>query len=186
MRSCAGSKSSGPWDSFAANCKSFLTAHQHTPFDLAQFVTPSYAARIAQVMAGTAASLASAPGAPQKFTAIGNAVRGVTVNFRGPQNDNVDHFVVAARSVNENFYRQRVIISEGDNNLISPQTLGLNPGDSFFISVATVDDLGYESLFAYPEVRCDSSSCAVPANAQAAAASVPAAQRPAMEDIDQE
>ena len=146
----------------------------------------SYAARIAQVMAGTAASLASAPGAPQKFTATGNAVLGVTVNFLGPQNDNVDHFVVAARSVNENFYRQRVIISEGDNNLISPQTLGLNPGDSFFISVATVDDLGHESLFAYPEVRCDSSSCAVPANAQAAAAPVPAAQRPAMEDIDQE
>lgn len=168
------------------NCKSFLTAHQHTPFDLPQFVTPSYAARIAQVMAGTAASLARAPGAPQKFTATGNAVRGVTVNFLGPQNDNVDHFVVAARSVNENFYRQRVIISEGDNNLISPQSLGLNPGDSFFISVATVDDLGHESLFAYPEVRCDSSSCAVPANAQAAAAPVPAAQRPAMEDIDQE
>jgi hypothetical protein len=145
-------------------CKSFSTAHQHTPFDLNQFITPSYAARIAQVMAASAASLARAPGAPRNFTATGNAVQGVTVNFVGPQDGNVDHFVVAARSVNENFYRQRVVISEGDDNVVSPQTLGINPGDSFFISVATVDDKGHESLFAYPEVRCDATSCVIPPN----------------------
>ena len=79
----------------------------------------------------------------------------------------------AARSVSENFYRQRVVVDEGDYNVISPQALGLNPGDSFFVSVATVDSNGHESLFAWPEVRCDSSSCAIPSYATAAAQIIP-------------
>ena len=33
--------------------------------------------------------------------------------------------------------------------VIAIVTLGLNPGDSFFFSVATVHDQGHESLFAY-------------------------------------
>jgi hypothetical protein len=147
-----------------AFCKdtTFITTHQHSPSDLVQFITPTYAASIAQVIGAVAASLARAPGAPQNFTASGNAVQGVTLSFNGPQDGDVDHFVVAARSVNENFYRNRVTVSEGDNRLISPQTLGLNAGDSFFVSVSTVDSQGHESLFAYPEVRCDSTSCAIP------------------------
>jgi hypothetical protein len=96
-------------------------------------------------------------------------MQGVTLNFQGPQDGDVDHFVVAARSVNENFYRQRVVVSEGDSQVISPQALGLNPGDSFFVSVATVDSMGHESLFAWPEVRCDSSGCMIPAYAKPAA-----------------
>jgi hypothetical protein len=48
---------------------------------------------------------------------------------------------------------------------ISAQTLGLNSGDSFYISVAAVDSRGHESLFAYPEVRCDANSCAIPSYA---------------------
>lgn len=116
-------------------------------------------------MEAVAASLARAPDAPQNFTANGNAVQGVTLNFNGPQDGDVDHFVVAARSVSENFYRNRVTVSEGDSHLISPQTLGLNPGNSFFVSVSTVDSQGHESLFAYPEVRCDSSSCVIPSYA---------------------
>jgi len=147
-----------------ASCKDFTTSHQHAPGDRNEFITPSYAARIAQVMAATAASLARAPGAPQNFTATGNAVQGASVNFSGPDGDEVDHFVVAARSTNENFYRQRITISKGKPILLTPQALGLNPGDSFFISAASVNDRGQESLFAYPEVRCDSTSCAVPAN----------------------
>jgi hypothetical protein len=147
-----------------AFCKdtSFITTHQHSPNDLAQFITPSYAAGIAQVMASVAASLARAPDSPQNFTATGNAIQGIKLNFDGPQNGDVDHFVVAARSVSENFYRQRIIVSQGDDLLISPQALGLNPGDSFFVSVSTVDSAGHESLFAWPEVRCDSSACAIP------------------------
>jgi hypothetical protein len=162
--SCGGPLPCPPPAQIPAFCKdtTFVTTHQHSPNDLVQFITPSYAANIAQVIGSVAASLARAPGAPQNFTATGNALQGVTVRFNGPQGADADHFIVAARSVNENFYRNRVTVSEGDNQLISPQMLGLNPGDSFFVSVSTVDSQGHESLFAFPEVRCDSSSCAIP------------------------
>lgn len=147
-----------------AFCKdtTFITTHQHSSNDLVQFITPTYAAQIAQVMASVAASLARAPDSPQNFTATGDATQGIMLNFNGPQNGDVDHFVVAARSVSENFYRQRIIVYEGNGQLISPQALGLNPGESFFVSVSTVDGAGHESLFAWPEVRCDSSACAIP------------------------
>ena len=169
------------------HCKSFLTADQHTPFDLPKFVTPSYAARIGQVLAASAASLASAPDAPLNFTATGDAVNGVKVSFQRPHAEQVSHFVIAARPVTENLYHQHVLIEEGDQNkLITPDTLGITPGDAFFVSVASVDSSGHESLFSFPEVRCDSSGCAVPNGVQAAAAPVPAAQRPAMKDIDKE
>ena len=39
---------------------------------------------------------------------------------------------------------------------------------SFFISVAALDNQGHESLFAYPEVRCDSAGCGAPASALSA------------------
>ncbi len=163
--SCGGPLPCPPPANIPASCKdpTFTTTHQHSPNDLVQFITPSYAARIAQVMASVAASLARAPGSPKNFTASDNSAQGVQVSFDGPDGGNVDHFIVAARSVSENFYRQRVAVSSGDQ--VSAQTLGLNPGDSFFISVASVDTQGHESLFAYPEVRCDSTSCAIPANA---------------------
>jgi len=166
-----------------AFCKdlSFITTHQHSPNDLVQFITPSYAARIAQVMASVAASLARAPDSPQNFTATGNSLQGIKLNFNGPQDGDVNHFVVAARSVNENFYRQRMTVSEGDSQLISPQALGLNPGDSFFVSVSTVDSAGHESLFAWPEVRCDSSACAIPPYA---ATSVPTPSATDNQDVD--
>ena len=165
--SCGGTLPCPPPAQIPAYCKdtSFITTHQHSPNDLVQFITPTYAASIAQVMAAVAASLARAPDAPQNFNANGDSAQGVTLSFNGPQNGDVDHFVVAARSVSENFYRQRVVVDEGDNQVISPQTLGLNPGDSFFVSVATVDSNGHESLFAWPEVRCDPSSCAIPSYA---------------------
>ena len=143
-------------------CKdtTFITTHQHSPNDLVQYITPTYASRIAQVMASVAASLARAPLAPTEFNASGNTVKGVRFHFEGPDG-RVDHFVVAARSINENFYRQRVAISD-DGGRISAQTLGFNPGDSFYISVASVDRQGHESLFAYPEVRCDPTACSIP------------------------
>ena len=151
-----------------AFCKdtSFITTHQHSPNDLVQFITPTYAATIAQVIAGVAGNLARAPESPRSFSASGNAMQGVNIKFQEPQGGHVDHFVVAARSVSENFYRQRVTLPHpGQQKQISPQTLGLNPGDSFFLSVASVDKSGHESLFAYPEIRCDSNACVVPANA---------------------
>jgi hypothetical protein len=133
-------------------------------------------------MAAVAASLARAPGAPQEFNASGNAVQGVKLHFDGPDGGHIDHFVVAARSVNENFYRQRFVISDGRR--ISPQDLGLNPGDSFYISVASVDKQGHESLFAYPEVRCDSTSCAIPSYAYNVTAPLPLPPPPPEPDAD--
>jgi peptidase M28-like protein len=163
--SCGGPFPCPPPANVPASCKDFNTSHQHAPGDLNESITPSYAARIAQVMAATAASLARAPDAPQNFTATGDAVQGVRVSFTPPDNlDQDDTFVVAARPVTENFYHQRITVAKKSSTVLTPQALGLNPGDSFFISAATVDGKGHESLFAYPEVRCDSTSCAIPAN----------------------
>jgi len=165
--SCGGPFPCPPPAKLPAFCsQSFLTDHQHNANDLNQFVTPTYAAQIAEVMASVAASLARAPLAPRQFNATGDATNGVTVSFKAPQGGGVDHFVIAARSVNENFYRQPVVLALGNTTqAISPQSLGFTPGDSFFISAASVDKQGHESLFSYPEVRCDSSNCAIPANA---------------------
>jgi hypothetical protein len=89
--------------------------------------------------------------------------------------------VVAARSVSENFYRQRVTLPHpGQQRRISPHKLGLNAGDSFFVSVASVDRQGHESLFTYPEIRCDSNSCVIPPDAK----NVRAPLLPAGEDPD--
>lgn len=170
------------------SCKdtTFITTHQHSPNDLVQFITPSYAARIGQVMAAVAASLARAPFAPQEFTASGNSMQGVRIRFDGPDGGRVDHFVVAARSIKENFYRQRVRVSrDGEDRAISAQTLGLNPGDTFFISVSAVDKQGHESLFAYPEVRCDSTSCALPSYAYDVTAPLPPPP-PAKDDAEED
>jgi Zn-dependent M28 family amino/carboxypeptidase len=164
--SCSGPFPCPPPDNVPASCKDFTTSHQHAPGDRNEFITPSYAARIAQLMAATAASLARAPDAPQNFAATGNATQGVRVSFTPPNNfdQSDDTFVVAARPATENFYHQRVTVAKKGSAILTPQALGLNPGDSFFISVATVDGKGHESLFAYPEVRCDSAGCAVPVN----------------------
>jgi hypothetical protein len=48
---------------------------------------------------------------------------------------------------------------------VAPAELGLAAGESFFISVAAVDAKGHESLFAYPEFRCDAVACAIPPGA---------------------
>jgi hypothetical protein len=171
--SCGGPFPCPPPAQIPDFCKdtTFITTHQHSPNDLVQFITPTYASRIAQVMASVAASLARAPLAPTEFNAKGNTMQGVRFHFEGPDG-HVDHFVVAARSINENFYRQRVVISD-DGGRITAQKLGFNPGDSFYISVASVDEQGHESLFAYPEVRCDSNACAIPSYANDVTAPLP-------------
>jgi Peptidase family M28 len=174
--SCGGPLPCPPPANVPAFCKdtTFITTHQHSPNDQVQFITPTYAATIAQVMAAVAGSLARAPASPQGFKANGNALQGVRIKFDEIEDSHVDHLVVAARSVNENFYRQRLSISGGEEHpVISPQALGLTPGDSFFVSVAAVDKLGHESLFAYPEVRCDSSACAIPPYAYNVTAPLP-------------
>jgi hypothetical protein len=147
-------------------------AHQHSPEDRSTFVTAEYSARIAKVMAATAASLARAPLAPTFPKDAAGAFVVPSVNASGAatlswqSSDRVDHFVIAARATTENFYRQRVTVSgRATSATVTPAQLGLTSGQAFLISVAAVDRNGHESLFAYPEFRCSGSACAVPANA---------------------
>jgi hypothetical protein len=165
--SCGGPYPCPPPKNIPAFCKdiNFITTHQHSPHDLVRFITPTYAATIGKVIAATAASLARAPGSPQNFDATGNAVKGIQIKFDNPAGGNVDHFVAAARSVKENFYRQRITVTHDTHRVITPAELGLKAGESFFVSVAAVDKVGHESLFAYSEVRCDSTACKIPAYA---------------------
>jgi hypothetical protein len=111
------------------------------------------------------ASLARAPGSPLNSDVQGNAVQGIQIKFDNPTGGNVDHFIAAARSVHENFYRRRVTVTHDTKRVITPQEIGIQPGDSFFVSVASLDKVGHESLFAYPEGRCDSTACKTPAYA---------------------
>jgi len=148
-----------------AFCKdvNYKTTHQHSPYDLVQFITPNYSSTIAQVLAAAAASLASAPGSPLNFNATGDSEKGIQISFDDPSGGGVDHFVAAARATSENFYRRRIIVTHNTKRVITPKELGLKAGDSFFVSVASVDKLGHESLFAYSEVRCDTTGCKIPA-----------------------
>lgn len=136
-------------------------AHEHTGQDLFTYVTPAYTARVAQVVAAVAASLARAPDAPGGIAASGNAAA-PTLTWTAPATGNVDHYVVAARSVTDNAYAARVRVGGGATSARpSPTDMGVGGASAYFVSVAAVDAKGHESLFAYPEYRCDSSGCIV-------------------------
>jgi len=137
---------------------------QHAPSDRPEFPTADYEAKIARVMTATLASLARAPNAPVNFVASGDATHGVTVTFSAAPGDEVEKFTVAARATGENFYRARVRV-EQSGAFVTPRQLNMAPGQTFFISVSARGDGGHESLFAYPEFRCDASGCAIPAGA---------------------
>ncbi len=136
-------------------------------------------------MAASAASLARAPGSPKEFAAEGNAAQGVKLSWGGPDGGGVDHFVVAARSTGENFYRSRIAVGDnGKSRTFPTQDLGFSSGESFFVTVAAVDRQGHESLFAYPEFRCDSTGCAIPAGALNVTAPLPPPPSPNDDDED--
>jgi hypothetical protein len=140
-------------------------SHEHSPNDLQMYVTPEYTARIAQVVASVAASLALAPAAPGSISGTGTAM-GAMLTWTAPSSGAVDHYVVAGRPVTENFYHARVGVDAGQTSaVVTPTALGLDPATPYFVSVAAVDAAGHESLFAYPEYRCDTSGCVVPAAA---------------------
>jgi hypothetical protein len=185
--SCGGPYPCPPPKQIPAFCKdpNFITTHQHSPHDLVKFITPTYAANITQVIAASAATLARAPDSPLNFNATGNATSGIQIKFDNPKGGNVDHFVAAARPVTSNFYRKRIIVTHDTHRVITPAELGLKAGDSFFVSVASVDALGHESLFAYSEVRCDSTSCKIPAYANNFKEPLPPAP-PAKDPADKE
>jgi acetylornithine deacetylase/succinyl-diaminopimelate desuccinylase-like protein len=142
-------------------------SHQHSPNDLAQFVTPAYSARVGAIVVAVAAGLARAPTAPQSPMASGSAVAGATLSWSAPASGApVDHYVVVGRDVGENFYHNRVIVpASATSKLVSAAALGIADSTAFFVTVAAVDAKGHESQFAYPEYRCDATSCIVPAGA---------------------
>ena len=120
-------------------------------------------------MASALGHLGRAPN-PPTFTATGDANHGVNVTFAAAAGDRVENFIVAARSTGENFYRARVRV-RGTGAFVTPAQLGLAPGQPFFISVAAQGEGHHESLFGYPEFRCDAAGCAIPAGALAITAS---------------
>jgi hypothetical protein len=74
----------------------------------------------------------------------------------------VDHYVLAARPTTENFYHARVSVPGATlTKIIAPADLGMADTPAFFVSVAAVDAAGHESLFAYPEWRCNAQGCAI-------------------------
>jgi hypothetical protein len=151
---CVDDTSTNPFHNFQ---------RQHTPNDRAEFPTADYEARIAKVMAATLAHLARAPNAPVNFAASGNA-QGVTATFNAAPGDKAGKFIVAARPVTANFHTGRVRV-DGTGAVVTAAQLGIPAGQPFFISVSALGDGNHESLFAYPEVRCDASGCAIPAGA---------------------
>jgi len=68
---------------------------QHAPNDNPAGPTPTYEARIAQVMASALGHLGRAPN-PPTFTATGNA-NSVTLTFTAATGDKVENFIIAAR-----------------------------------------------------------------------------------------
>jgi hypothetical protein len=142
-----------------------VASHQHSPNDLVMYVTPAYTARIAQVVGAVAASLARSPDSPQSMTVTGNAAAPVLA-WLPPSTGAVHHYVVAARAATENLYHVRMVVDAAATHASPlPAALAVNPSQAYFISVGAVDAQGHESLFAYPEYRCDGSGCIVPAAA---------------------
>jgi len=135
---------------------------QHSPNDRPEGPTADYEAKIAQVMGGTLGHLGRAPNSPT-FTATGNANR-VNVTFAAATGDRIEKFIIAARSTTENFYSARVRVG-GTSATLTAAQLGIPAGQPFFISVAAQDNGHHESLFAYPEFRCDAGGCVIPAGA---------------------
>jgi hypothetical protein len=143
-------------------------AHQHTAADQFRYVTPAFTARVAQVVVGTAASLARGPQPPTGFSARLRGSDAVKLKWKPPASGpEVDHYVVSARALTENFYRGQVAVPAGTGKTVVriAEELGIDAGSGFFISVAAVDARGHQSLFSYPEYRCDSNGCAAPAGA---------------------
>jgi hypothetical protein len=153
---CVDDRSANPFHNFQ---------RQHAPNDNPAGPTPTYEAKIAQVMASTLGHLGRAPN-PPTFTATGNATAGVNLTFAAAAGDRIQTFIVAARSTGENFHSGRVRV-RGTSAFVTAAQLGIAPGQPFFISVAAQDDGHHESLFGYPEFRCDASACVVPAGALA-------------------
>jgi len=139
-------------------------AHQHTGDDLFAYVTPEYTASMTKVVVSVASVLARAPIAPKDFTANGSATADLTMTWSA--SPGIDHFVLVARTIDEDLHSVRLRVPSTSNTLTLPSSvLGFEPGKAFYLSIAAVDAAGHESIYAYPEVRCDEAGCAVPEGA---------------------
>jgi hypothetical protein len=103
------------------------------------------------------------------MVATGTSLGTVQLTWSPPASgSSVDHYVISARTSAENLYRTRAVVS-GDLTSATVdvfQRLGIPPATAYYVSIAAVDAAGHESLYAYPEYRCDSKNrCSQPANA---------------------
>jgi hypothetical protein len=144
-------------------------SHQHSPNDLFIYVTPAFTARVTQVVVASAASLSLSPTPPLNMIASGISSNTVQLTWSPPASGSpVDHYVISARTSAENFYRVRMVVS---GNLTSAtadvfQDLGIPAATAYYVSIAAVDAGGHESLYAYPEYRCDfTNACSQPDDA---------------------
>src|SRR5262249_29404789 len=131
---------------------------------LPKYITPDYAARIAQIAISVVATLARAPTSPEMPSAMGSAAAEVNIGWSPPISGSaVDHYVVAARPPPENFYHPRVVVPAAQTSLsTTAAALGVDGAAAFYVSVSAVDRAGHEALFASREYRCDASHCVVP------------------------
>src|SRR5262249_52689939 len=125
-----------------------------------------------QVVISSAAALARAPLAPTSITAATTPEGALKLGWTVSEPDRIDHFVVAARPVTENFYRGRVDVAASSRSSFGKASALGVPDGPFFVSVAAVDAAGHESLFAYPEYRCTPGGCAVPTGAMDVTAAI--------------
>jgi Peptidase family M28/Fibronectin type III domain len=143
--------------------------HQHSPNDLFIYVTPAFTARVSQVVVASTANLARAPTSPLNMIATGVLSSVVQLTWSPPASGSpVDHYVISARTSAENFYRTRMCVSRDVTSATADvfQDLGIPAATAYYVSIAAVDAAGHESLYAYPEYRCDSTNtCSQPADA---------------------
>jgi hypothetical protein len=145
-------------------------AHQHTVEDTLANMTPAYTARMAQVVAASAAALARGPRAPESFTVSVPGPGKVHATWSAVEG--AASYVVAVRPIGEPYYRLRMPAKEPALDA-AVKDFGIVTDEPFFISAAAIDGAGHESLFAYPEIRCEKGVCAAPAGAADPKAVVP-------------
>lgn len=137
-------------------------AHQHSPDDLFDYVTPTYTARVAQVVVACAATLARASTPPREMSAALESEGILKLSWVAPATGPpVDQYVISARVVSENLYRTRFAVPGTVLSTTARVTedLGIPSGTNYYVSVASVDAAGHESLYAFPELRCDAKRC---------------------------
>ncbi len=139
-------------------------AHQHSLQDVVGNISPGYLARMTRVVAASAAALARAPVAPASFAASFTGDGRIRATWAAVAR--ADHYVLAARPVGETYYRLRRVVPLGQTAVeVTALDFGILPSEPFFISVAAVDSAGHESLFAWPELRCEMNACVTPPGA---------------------